>query len=109
MKTQKKAAGVSDDAVRAKTGKGWDEWFALLDRAGAAKMDHKQIVACLDKYPIGGWWQQMVTVAYEQERGLRAKHQQADGFATGVSRTVGVPVDTLYGAWHNARKRRRWL
>ena len=33
--------GVSDDAVKAKTGKKWDEWFKVLDKAGARMMDHR--------------------------------------------------------------------
>jgi hypothetical protein len=36
-----KAAGISDAAVQAKTGKTWTEWFAILDQAGAAAWPHK--------------------------------------------------------------------
>ncbi len=34
-------ARMSDAAVKAKTGKDWQQWFAILDRAGAMKMSHK--------------------------------------------------------------------
>ena len=40
-------ARVSDEAVRAKTGKAWTEWFAVLDRAGAATLTHREIAAHL--------------------------------------------------------------
>ena len=101
---------MSDEAVQAKTGRTWDEWFAALDAAGAREMDHKQIVAHLSgRQGIGPWWQQMVTVAYEQARGKRAKHQKADGFQVSGSRTVGVPVDRLFAAWNDEAVRRRWL
>ena len=40
--TTNKTAGISDEAVAAKTGKTWAEWIAVLDSAGAGKMDHKQ-------------------------------------------------------------------
>jgi len=64
-----KSAGVSNEAVRAKTGKTWPDWFAILDKAGARKMDHKQIVAYLNEHhQVGPGWQQMVTVGYEQAR-----------------------------------------
>lgn len=36
---------MSDDAVEAKTGKTWSYWFRLLDKAGAKKMNHQEIVA----------------------------------------------------------------
>ena len=39
MKNEKtKGPRMSDEAVKAKTGKSWKEWFALLDKAGAKKM-----------------------------------------------------------------------
>lgn len=71
-----KAAGISDRAVHTKTGKRWDEWFAILDEAGAKKWSHSQIAAYLyDSLEVPAWWNQMVAVAYEQERGLRPKPQ----------------------------------
>lgn len=108
MAKEQRSAPIGDEAVRAKTGKAWAEWFAILDRAGCRKMSHPEIVACLDEHDIGGWWQQMVTVGYEQARGLRQKHQKADGYAASASKTVNVPLADLYQAWHDAR-RRRWL
>src|SRR4028118_2248871 len=101
---------VSDDAVRAKTGKQWSEWFALLDQAGAEQMDHKTIVAFLrEQHGIEPWWQQMVTVTYEQARGLRARHQKPDGYQISVSKTIAASAATLYRAWHDEVIRPRWL
>lgn len=105
-----RAAGVSSVAVRSRTGKTWDQWFALLDDAGAAKMTHKEIVAHLVKrHGVDPWWQQMVTVAYEQARGLRQPHQTTTGFEVSRSMTLAVPVSRLYRVWHDARQRARWL
>jgi uncharacterized protein YndB with AHSA1/START domain len=105
------AAGIGSDAVRAKTGKGWAEWFKLLDKAGAVEMNHTQIAAHLhDKLGCPGWWSQMIAVGYEQERGLRVKHQKCDGdFSGSASKTVAVPLPALYAAWTDAKARRRWL
>jgi hypothetical protein len=74
--TTNKTAGISSAAVKKATGKDWKQWFTLLDKAGARKMPHKDI-ACLvyEKHQVSGWWAQMVTVGYEQARGLRQKHQ----------------------------------
>lgn len=58
--------GVSDEAVKARTGKDWAEWFRILDQAGAQQMHHKQIVACLaGQHQVEPWWQQMVAVTYD--------------------------------------------
>jgi len=106
-----KLAGVSDAAVQSKTGKTWSEWLTTLDKLGAKKMTHRDIARLVHaRYPkIGGWWAQMVTVGYEQARGLREAHQKSDGYAASVSRTVAAPVGKLYKAWTDAALRRRWL
>lgn len=108
--TERKVAGVGDAAVRARTGRSWAQWLALLDRAGAKEMTHQQIVAVLrERHGLSAWWQQMVAVGYEQARGLRAPHQAARGYQVSVSRTLAVPVEHLYRAWAEPRRRARWL
>ena len=110
MPEKKKAPSMSDAAVQAKTGKTWPAWFAILDKAGARKMDHKQIVAYLrERHGVGPWWQQMVTVEYERARGLREKYQKTGGFSVSRSKTVAVEVERLYRAWSDAKTRSRWL
>lgn len=106
----KKPALISDQAVAAKTGKVWAEWFDILDAAGAKKMNHKQIVAHLaERYNVPPWWRQMVTVTYEQQRGGRKLHQRPEGFQISVSKTIAAPPAALYKAWADARIRRRWM
>lgn len=101
---------MSDEAVKAKTGKKWDQWFAILDKARAQEMSHKEIVKFLNsKHDVGSWWQQMVTVTYEKERGLRQNHEKSDGYQISVSRTVSVPIASLYKAVANEKERSRWL
>ena len=63
---------ISSDSLREATGRGWDEWLATLDAAGAADWDHKEIVAYLKREhgdTTTGWWRQSLTVGYEQARG----------------------------------------
>ena len=106
----KKAAGVSDAAVRAKTGKTWAEWFAVLDKAGADQWPHKQIAAHLhDALGCPAWWSQMVAVGYEQERGLRQKHERPDGYQVSRSKTLAVAASAAFKAWEDKRQRKRWL
>jgi Activator of Hsp90 ATPase homolog 1-like protein len=101
---------MSDEAVKAKTGKDWDEWFRILDGAGAQQMDHKQIVAYLvEHHQVEPWWRQMVTVSYEQARGLREKHETPGGFQVSRSRTLAAPVNRVYAAWEDEGQREQWL
>ena len=101
---------MSNEAVKAKTGKVWKEWFSVLDRAGAKKMTHQEIAMYLHTdHEVGPWWTQMVTVTYEQERGLRDKHQRPDGYQISVSRTVNAPIGTLFKSFWNEQDRNEWL
>ncbi len=110
MERRRKTDRIGDDAVRARTGKDWAEWFALLDAAGAAKMSHQEIVACVSQIAdIGMWWQQSVTVTYEQARGLRELYQTTGGYQVSVSKTIAVPVSKLYEAWMDEAIRSQWL
>ena len=110
LKPQKKAAGIGAAAVHAKTGKTWSEWFVLLDRAGARRMNHKQIAAYVhDELHCSDWWSQMVTVGYEQERGLREKNQTPEGYQTSASKTLSAPAAIVFEAWRDAKQRNRWL
>jgi uncharacterized protein YndB with AHSA1/START domain len=105
-----KVAGLSDQAVKKATGKSWQEWLAILDKAGARKMNHTQIAAYLYKeQKLPGWWAQMVTVGYEQARGLREKHQRREGYSISASRVIDVPLSALYHSWADARQRDKWL
>jgi len=101
---------IADESVRSRTGRGWAEWFEVLDAANAAELDHPGIVALLGEHPgVSGWWRQSIAVAYEQARGLRALHEKTDGFQISASRTIGVPLGTLYQAWSDPSRRAAWL
>jgi uncharacterized protein YndB with AHSA1/START domain len=100
---------ISDEAVRARTGRSWKSWFTLLDKAGGRKMTHQEIVAVAARNGAGPWWRQMITVNYEQDRGLRQRHERPDGYRISRSRTLPVPVEAVYDAWSDARRRSRWL
>ena len=103
-------AGVGSEAVLKATGRAWSEWLKVLDRAGAKSMPHKEIARMLhEKFSVPGWWSQMVTVGYEQARGLREAHQKADGYSANASRTVNVALADLYAAWSEAAQRAKWL
>jgi hypothetical protein len=104
-------AGMSDDAVRAKTGRTWLEWVATLDAIGAASLPHREIASRLNRdHGVPGWWSQMVTVGYERIRGLREVGQRRGGtYEANKSKTMAAPVARLYKAFTDARTRRRWL
>jgi hypothetical protein len=100
---------MSDEAVKAKTGKNWAQWFAALDKAKAATLSHQEIVAIAGKLGAGRWWGQMVTVEYERARGLRTRHETATGYSVSISKTVGCDLSELYAAASDEKSRKAWF
>ena len=101
---------VSDEVIRRRTGRGWEEWFDLLDDSGAIAKPHREIARWLrSEHGIDGWSAQSATVSYERARGRRAVGEHADGFGITASKTVAVPVDRLYDAFVDQSLRERWL
>lgn len=101
---------MSDEAIRRRSGRGWQEWFKLLDESGAAEKSHAEIARWLKQEAgISGWDAQGITVSYERARGRRKVGEGPSGFSASVSRTVNAPVGTLFDAFVKEDVRRRWL
>ncbi|HWC70451.1 MAG TPA: hypothetical protein VG993_04735 [Actinomycetota bacterium] len=103
---------TSDDSIRERTGRGWEEWFDVLDAWGAAEKPRREIArwvaSQLSTEPLG-WNAQAITGSYERARLGREVGQFDDGFRVSVSKTVAVPVERLYDAFVLTRQRKRWL
>jgi hypothetical protein len=110
--TAKPALATSDEAIRRRTGRGWEEWFDLLDDWGATERTHREIARWVAEqqgiHPLA-WNAQAVAASYERARGLRAVGEHADGFTITATKTVAVPVDRLYEAFVDESLRERWL
>lgn len=103
-------ANVGDVAVQKATGNSWADWLGVLDAAGARTMEHSAITKWLrETHNVGDWWCQMVTVGYEQARGLRQKNETPDGFQASMSKTIAAPISRIFRAWNDAGERDRWL
>lgn len=101
----------ADEAVISKTGRSWEDWFALLDAWNGTSRPHAEIARWLvTEHDVPGWWAQSITVTYERARGLRLAGQGRDGkYSVSASRTVNVPVEVLYQAFADTAVRNRWL
>lgn len=88
---------LSDERVRAATGRGWEEWRQIIDDWPGHDDGHSAIASYVrDDLGVDDWWAQTVTVGYERITGRRLPYQQPDGtFTAGKSRTVTVDRDAL--------------
>ena len=101
---------IADERVHAATGKHWDQWFALLDKWGAAKKEHKAIAIYLSREQgVAPWWSQMVTVEYERARGRREVNQTARGFEVQVQRTLPAGIESVWEAFAETRHLNKWF
>jgi hypothetical protein len=103
--------GQTDAKVRQNTGKGWREWFRILDAWGAKERKHTEVVRYLmEQQGVTGWWAQSITTGYERSRGLRAKYQTLGGsFQVSVSKTFLIGVGKLFKVFAEAPQRNKWL
>jgi hypothetical protein len=104
-------AGMSNEAVKARTGCTWESWVGALDAVKAYAWPHRAIAEYVhEKYKVREWWTQTVTVGYERIKGLRDRGQRRGGsYEATKSRTFGVPMGRLYQAFAKPRERTRWL
>jgi hypothetical protein len=102
--------GLSEAAIRKGTGKGWDEWFRILDEWDATSRNHTEIARHVNtELGVDGWWSQSVTVGYERARGMRAPNQRPEGFEVSVSKTVALPAIEAWRAFVEPARRKTWL
>jgi hypothetical protein len=91
---------TSDERIRERTGRGWEEWFDRIDEWG--ELTHREIArriaAELNIDPLA-WNAQAITMSYERTRGGRQAGQRDDGFAVTATKTLPVPVEQLFDAF----------
>ena len=104
-------AGRSDEIMKARTGCTWERWVKALDHVRAYEWTHRDIARHVrEKYKVADWWVQSVTVGYERIKGLRAIGQRRSGaWEASKSRTFAAPIDQIFRAFHDPRRRRRWM
>lgn len=96
---------TNTSAIAAATGRPWEEWIQLLEKANARQMSHTAIAnLALELMPASApqqeWWAQSTAVAFEQHAGLRLPGQTSSGdFQLSTSRTVAGDKDAALQAW----------
>ncbi len=109
-KGEKRLAGVGTGAVLRATGRPWDEWLKVLDRAGAERLPHKRHrAAALAQV------RRARLVVPDGDRRVRAGAGAAQRRASAPTASPSTPRApsrrgrALYDAWSDAATRERWL
>jgi hypothetical protein len=104
---------ITDTLIVEKTGKTMEEWFKVLDKKGAKKLDSRGIYALIQSIeglkPLGEWNQGLLSTSYQWDRGLRERGEKKAGFEVRVSKTIMVSLEVLYQAFADNKLRMSWL
>ena len=99
------------ETVRKATGRYQQEWYELLDSWGAPGRPYREVAGWLTgTHGVSRWWAQKLIVEYEQDRELRDPGSRSNGtFEVGASKTVRAPINELFAAFVDGRRRKSWL
>ena len=102
---------ISDEKVKAATGRNWMGWLVILNRANANAMPHSEIAKLLgEKYGVPSWWRQMIAVEYERARGGRKVNERPGGtFSVTITKVMPVSLPKLFAAATDPKLRDNWF
>lgn len=102
---------VSTASILKNTGRSWDDWVKVLNKAGAQHWTHQEIVAFVrKKYKLRPYWQQWVTLGYEVASGRRIEGQNLKGeYQVTATRVFPVDAKTLWSLISSPDGLRIWL
>jgi uncharacterized protein YndB with AHSA1/START domain len=101
---------VSDEELRRRTGRGWEQWLDLLDERGASERPAGEVANWVfEQHGIDPRSAQVIAIGYERAQGGRTGGHRSEGFEVRASKTVSVPVERLFEAFVDAAVRERWL
>ncbi len=85
-----KIATTSAESAKKHTGRDWDQWVALLDKAGGRSMDFRKLKArLLERYNLKPYWAMLITIGYEIHIGRRILGRNSKGeFGAVASKTI---------------------
>jgi uncharacterized protein YndB with AHSA1/START domain len=101
---------MADADAKAATGKGWEDWYRVIDASGGPAAGRRAITERLMKeHGLAPWWAQTVAVEYERARGVYEKDGRPKGYAICVTKTVVAPPEKVFDAFGDPAVMCEWL
>jgi uncharacterized protein YndB with AHSA1/START domain len=93
-----KIATTSAESAKKHTGRTWDQWIALLDKAGGRSMGYRELNARLSvRHKLKPYWAMLIAMGYEIHIGRRVLGRNSKGeYGTVASKTIPL---TKADAW----------
>jgi len=111
MKVESKSEHpMTERDAKAATGRGWEEWYRVLDESGGPAPGRRAITERLAKeFGLAPWWAQTVAVEYERARALHEKDGRPKGYAICVTKTIAAPAERVFDAFGDPAVMSGWL
>lgn len=106
-----KVGKVSAESVTKHTGKNWEQWISILEKAGARSWTYQEIVAYLKtKHKQSPWWQQGVALGFEIAIGRRKEGQDAKGkYMVTATKSLALDVKAVWKFLVSEEGQKIWL
>ena len=108
---RKQLSDSSEQHLRKETGKGWGDWFRLLDEAAAQGIQLSEMERHLrEEQALSSSWAQQVTAAYErfdQGKGI-APAPVGQAFSVRMQRTIETDPDAARTAFMDPVELSKW-
>lgn len=104
--THSRSSSMNKQLV-ATTGRSFDDWFDILDNAGAEHWPHWRIKRYLGgKRKNDEWWASAVSEAYERARSFNPARS---AYSARVTKTIPAGISKVWTLIDNEDERRAWL
>jgi len=101
---------TSEAAVRRETGKGWQEWFALLDAFGGPAKGRRELGNHLQAdLKVDPWWSSTLIIEYENARGVVEKDGRPKGYTICATKGIKASAERCFAAFAGGPALDRWL
>lgn len=97
LETITKIHKTTTETIKKHTGKTWDQWIVILDRAGGEKLKYRDLVIALKKYKLSPWWQAGIPMHYQMYKGVRVEGRNEKGkWATTSTKTYNISQKKMW-------------
>ena len=101
---------VSDENVKRDTGRGFVEWWKVLDSFGGPAKGRREIGGyLLGELKVDAWWSATLQVEYERHKGVVEKDGRGKGYTICATKSVKAAPEKCFESWATGEALDAWL
>jgi len=101
---------VSDENAKKETGRGFAEWWTLLDAFGGPAKGRREIGNHLvNELKVDPWWSATLQVEYERHKGLVEKDGKGKGYTICATKSLKAPPERCWELFATGKALDGWF